>query len=198
MGTFVTPGEKGPDCVTATPEVWPTGKTPKYLLCNLVGMTGCIHGPETIPDRIVILTQDDLNYCLWKSPFGDDHVRTSIDIDGSHLQAWWEGKQVFMCHTTEKSTEHFNNIMKCLPDLIHDIGGSGYIDKFDYPGRAYQQAHDFNFMPIPWTKFDVYSVPGEPAYVTVRRFANVRTPTNIKIKFDATHYDQWDMFEREP
>lgn len=197
MGIIVEPGEKGPDCSHATPDLWPSGSTPKFLLCNITGMTPCPGWLTTPTNWTGILTQMALNPCMWEWRSFPDRVWTSLDADGSHLQALLGGNYCFFHHIAGVEVEHFTNQMKCPPAFIVPIGGTGYVDKFDFPGRAYQQAHDFNFMPVGYTKFEYRNCPAEPAYVTVRRFGNVRTPTNIAIKFDATHYDQWEMFEKE-
>lgn len=194
MGTFVTPGEKGDDCLL----IYPAGETPKYLLAVFTQIEMCPGILLEPRNGTFILTQDPILPCVWERVEGILHIHYIVDINGSRLSSWRALIPYFNSHSDEPGMDNFANEVNCggAPPVI--APGFGYVDLFDYPGRAYQQAHDFNFMPIPWTKFDVYACPDEPAYVSVRRFANVRTPTNIQIKFDATHYDQWDMFERGP
>jgi len=77
----------------------------------------------------------------------------------------------------------------------HHADGSAFTDLFDFPGTAHQLLHDYGLAPVDYTKFDVFGCEGEPPYIQVRRFGNVRTPTNVKIKTDDTHKDQYEMFE---
>lgn len=193
MGTPVEPGEKGDDCL----HTHPAGETPKYLLCVLEGMSYCGLIGGTPPNGSHILTQSAFVPCLWEKTWGDYKINYSVAPPTSTLRAWYFANLYFRQTVEIVAAEHFANEAVCPEAPPWFIGGTGYVDLYDFPARAYQQAHDFNLMPIAYTKFEVYGCPDEPAYISVRRFGNVRTPTNIAIKFDATHYDQWDMFEKE-
>lgn len=193
MGTPVVPGEKGDDCLL----IYPAGETPKYLLAAFTGIGKCPAWGEAGPNGEHILTQDLIVPCLWEKRWDTNLVRYIVQAGQSILRLHYGGHERFYGRTFITGSENFTNVWECPPASGIYPGGTGYVDLFDFPGRAYQQAHDFGLMPVAYTRFDVFTCPNEPAYVSVRRFGNVRTPTNIAIKFDATHYDQWEMFEQE-
>lgn len=193
MGTPVEPGKKGDDCLL----IYPPGNTPKYLLAEFTDIEMCPGIMLEPRNGAFILTQSPISPCTWERINGIEHIHYIVDINGSRLSSWSHLIPYFNSHSAEPGMGTFENEVNCggIPPVI--APGFGYVDLFDFPGRAWQQAHDFNLMPTAYTKFDVFTCLDEPAWVSVRRFGNVRTPTNVKVKFDATHYDQWEMFEKE-
>lgn len=198
MGTPVEPGEKGFDCQHSTPIPFPIGQTPKYLMVMFTDIQKCVGAPPAAPDPPNgpwILTQNAVQHCIWQNFTGAWMVTYTIGVNFTRLELRNGGAgNIFHSWVGEPAWAHFVNDLECQP-LAWLGHGFGFVDLFDFPGTAYQLLHDYNLAPVDYTKFDVFRCKGEPPYVQVRRFGNVRTPTNIKIKTDATHKDQYEMFE---
>lgn len=198
MGTPVDPGEKGVDCDAMTPDRWPPGQTPKYLMVMFSNIVQCPWPPPPLPEPPngeFVLTQDPLVPCLWSRTDAYFSFQYDIHLGASTLQIW-DGHMLlaFFNRIVHVGWEYFYNERTC-PVGTRYAEGDAFIDLYDFPGTAYQLLHDYGLAPTDYTRFDVLHVPDEPSYVQVRRFGNVRTPTNIKIKTDATHKDQYEMFE---
>jgi len=198
MGTPVVPGEKGDDCPTCTPDIWAPGQTPKYLMVMLTGIIGSPLLPPEFPDPPNgdwILTQSEITPCLWNLWSGGlTFVYQTTAINTQLRIMFGPIDIVFISVVTEPCWAYFASSLVSGPGVPY-AEGTAFIDLYDFPGTAYQLLHDYNLAPTEHTKFEVHEVPGEPPYVQVRRFGNVRTPTNIAIKTDATHKDQYEMFE---
>ncbi|MBA7691551.1 hypothetical protein ES703_100096 [subsurface metagenome] len=199
MGTPVVPGEKGVDCPGCTPDFWAPGQTPKYVMVMFTRITkGLVWQPgdPEPPNGEFVLTQVPGVPCLWTRL--DDYFKFEYDIRlGASTLEIFDGHWLpaFRSVETIPCWEYFHSSL-APPGGWRYNEGDGFIDLYDFPGTAYQLLHDYNLAPTEYTRFDVLPVPDGPPYVQVRRFGNVRTPTNIKIKTDATHKDQYEMFEK--
>lgn len=197
MGTPVVPGEKGDDCPAMTPDPWPADKTPKYLLATFHHIIACPFDPgkPDPPNGDFVLTQDPLNPCLWTRADAYFSFQYDIRLGASTLQIW-DGHMLLAFHSvvTDVGWAYFHSDRLC-PIGTRYAEGDAFVDLFDFPGTAHQLMYEYGLNPSERSKFDVLPVPDEPPYVQVRRFGNIRTPMNIKIKTDATHKDQFEMFE---
>lgn len=199
MGAPIEEGEKGDDCPVCTPEIWEPGHTPKYLMVMISGVVKCPVEPPPIPDPPNgdwILTQNPVNPCVWEHHHADFHlvyqiaaIQTSFVVFGIHNILAFSDVVPDLCWA------YFASTLAC--GVIQTYAeGTAFIDLYDFPGTAYQLMVEYGLNTAEKSKFDVHEVPGEPPYVQVRRFGNIRTPMNIAIKTDATHKDQYETFEK--
>lgn len=199
MGHPIEPGEKGVDCPHCTPGTWAVGNTPKYLMVMVTGIVSCPAPPPihfAPPNGAWILEQKIGGPCEWfyiKYPW---HLRYTVTaVDSRFYIRDVDGFLAFDDVVATPCEEHFTNSVICAPNVNYHEG-SAFIDLFDFPGTAYQLMYEYGLNPDPRSRLEVYEVPGEGAYVQVRRCANIYTPMNIRIKTDATHKDQYEMFEK--
>lgn len=199
MGIEVEPGEKGDDCPHCTPDIWEPGHTPKHLLVMVTGIVSCPAPPPihpAPPDGEWLLTQNPAAPCQWFKIVEEFDLLYRVFVDKTIFQIRdVDGFLAFDASQAEPCWAYFANSVVCAPDVNYHEG-SAFIDLYDFPGTAYQLMHEYNLGPAEHTKFEVHEVPAEPPYVQVRRFGNIRTPMNIAIKTDATHKDQYEMFEK--
>jgi len=103
------------DCPTCTPDLWPEGKTAKYVVATFTGIVKCPQDPCPIcPDppngQPFICEQDTINPCRWIYDNGTWSVIWTVNVGGGAssrllltympmLQIYFQGDKPNPCET---------------------------------------------------------------------------------------------------
>lgn len=196
MGEPITPLVKGNDCPQCTPSIWLPGETPRFILATFSGITICpnvIPPLPKIPNGAFIMQQ--FQPCQWRFQNLDFQIELTYAGGQSKLTAHAFGPPWFHQVTNNPCQSNFSNTLVCDGPILFGSGGTGFVDLFDIPATEQHLMVDFNFNDDLDTLFEAYHIPDENAWINVRNFANLKTPMNVAIKLDFTHWDQYHMLE---
>jgi hypothetical protein len=187
--------EYGDDCTWCVPGTWLAGQTPKFLKATISGAVRCPGTPPYVPDingewileqvdpctwsvvsgatNCIFIAQDPLSYFvafvaggLSFSGYGDDTCDLSIDNDATCAGwAWYEGGSVTL-----------------------EPYGTGDPDAdFVAAALGIEAADD--------TRWEGWPMEPPDPNVSGYNYYNPYIGLKMLVKFDLTHYDQYETFE---